>query len=290
MCPMEKNTFETYLIEIKAKYDIEKKGDHSTFLNNPTPASIRNLCVEIFKSSKSNIDNGILKHFFDLKGDEKDKSIIEKFDIDKFRPICHFYKGKTETPKYDIVDLMALLVDLDSRPLSKYLKEGSKQQFESEKEAQEEEFDGKSIVGFSNSETTVDKPKSSIWVMKNLKGILLGCLVVLLLFLGMNYFFKEEECMQWQKDHYVLVDCDAVEENNYDFGDVIPVDQNQLTLKKIEVCDTTPFFIGKKALVYYCKINDKPQYFNHRGYHPLSGQELRRITSHIIEAYVEKCK
>lgn len=284
---MNKNTFETYLIEIKAKYDIEKKGNYSTFLNNPTPASIRNLCIELFKSSESNIDNGILKHFFNLKGDEKDKSIIENFDIDKFRPICHFYKGKTETPKYDIVDLMALLVGFDSRPLSKYLKEDSKQQFEPKKQTKEKELEDKSIVGFHSPRTIINKLyESPIWIMKNLKGVLLGCLTVLLLFFIISYFFKEKECMQWQKDHYELVDCDI--KGLMSFSEIIPKDAYQLQLKKIEVDTNTIFFRGKEAIVFYCKVNDEPEFFNQLGKHPETGKVLKEVTPYIINKYVKK--
>lgn len=96
--------------------------------------------------------------------------------------------------------------------------------------------------------------------------------------------------MQWQKDHYELVDCDAVKGENYDFGAIVPVDQSQVNLKKLNVCDTTSFFIGVKPRYYYCKINDQIECFNQRGYHPLSEQELRRITPHIVNTYIKKTK
>ncbi|WP_213068886.1 hypothetical protein [Flavobacterium columnare] len=47
---------------------------------------------------------------------------LPNFDVDKFRPICNFFKGKTSAPNQDILDVMALLVNLQPRPLGDFLK------------------------------------------------------------------------------------------------------------------------------------------------------------------------
>ena len=277
---MNKNTLQTYLVEIKKKYEIEKNGNHSTFLNNPTPASIRNLCVEILKLDTSKKDYEILKHFFDLKGDENDKRIIERFDIDKLRPISNFYKGKTETPKHDLVDLMALLVDVEPRPLAKFLKA---ENFE--------EDNIPAIIGVVNVDTSniqqkglISKPKSN----NKVGYILLSVVVLSIGFLGLSFWMYQKQCMQWQGDHYEKVDCEV--NGLASFYKVEPVDDHQFKLKRINVTDTTVCFRGKEPIVFYSRVNGKLECFNQMGKHPETGQILKPISNHMLQKYVYKTK
>ena len=276
---MNKNTLETYLVEIKKKYEIEKNGNHSTFLNNPTPASIRNLCVEILKSNTSKNDYHILKHFFELKGDENDKRIIERFDIDKLRPISNFYKGKTETPKHDLVDLMALLVDVEPRPLAKFLKV---------EHVEQENIPA--IIGVVNATTSnqkevlITKPKSN----KKVGYILLSVVVLTIGFLGFSFWMNQKQCMQWQGDHYEKVDCEV--NGLASFYKVEPVDEHQFNLKRVDVTDTTVCFRGKEPIVFYSRINGKLECFNQMGKHPETGQILKPISNHMLQKYVYKTK
>ncbi|WP_338376369.1 hypothetical protein [uncultured Flavobacterium sp.] len=273
---MNKNTLETYLIEIKKKYNDEKNGNHSTFLNNPTPASIRNLCVEILKCTATKNDYKILKHFFDLKEDDKDKKNIENFDIDKLKPICNFFKGKTETPKHDLIDIMALLVGLEPRPLTKYLKSN-----EVEKPPV--------IINVVNANS--EEKKSDDFVKKPSKGfnkikyIIIALMIFIVGFFFMYLFNNKKKCMQWQNNHYVEVECEV--KNFANINDVVPINTNQFSLEKIEVDSTTVFFKGDKPLVFYCKVNGEPEYFNQLGMHPETGKALKPISHYIIDKYIK---
>jgi hypothetical protein len=66
-----------------------------------------------------------------------------------------------------------------------------------------------------------------------------------------------------------------------------PFREEVLKLKQIEVCDTTTFFKEGKPIVWYCKVDGKPEFFNTYGIHPETGKALRPVTKYIIEKYVK---
>jgi hypothetical protein len=278
---MSKNTLESYLAAIKLKYETEKNGVFSTFLNAPSPASIRNLCLEIFKSASSNIDLEILNHFFDLKGNERDKAVIEKFDIDKFRPICNFFKGKTENPNHELLDLMALLVNLESRPLRKYLKGETKKGVDVE------------IVKKSMGiESSINPKPRNNWLQNNIKKVVVTFLISILGLVGINHFTKSKKCMEWVNNHYEEVDCDVISNRNGFLNNrfIYPKDEIALVnFKKIIPCDTTTFFKHKKPCIWYGKsVKGEYEYFTAPGLHPETGKTLKEITWYIIEKHIKK--
>ena len=94
--------------------------------------------------------------------------------------------------------------------------------------------------------------------------------------------------MQWQKNHYEVVDC--TNENQQGLlkqYDIIPFDENQCKLIKIEVSDTTTFFKNGNSLYWYCKVNGKPEFFNTHGVHPETGKALKPVTEYIINKYIK---
>lgn len=279
---MNKNTFETYLIAIKKQYEIAKKGSYSTFLSSPTPASIRNLCVEIFKSSNSNADKEILKHFFDLKGDDTDKALIEKFDIDRLRPICHFFKGKTTAPKHDLVDLMALLINLEQRPLSKYLKNEYEEVEESKPITPENPIP-------EVLPKTPTEDKKTIWFKTNGLKIASGCVIMAILFLGVHYFMKGEQCMEWVNDHYEVVDCDVPNESGDRYISAKEEDSFIADFKKISPCDTLSFKDknGNACLWYGKSLTGEMEFFNKLALHPETKKSLKEVSAHIFNTYIK---
>lgn len=291
---MTKNTSKNYLSAIKAKYDIEKNGEFSHFLNNPTPVSIKNFCIEILKSSNSKTDLDILKHFFSLKGDEKDKLLIERFENDKFRPICNFFNEKTKKPKYELHDLMALLVDLKPRPLRNFLNG----EFEpttislEEKKEKDETKPILPILGF------IDKPDESInkdpinksnsrWFQKSSNLFFIGIIIILLtIIIGINYFTTEKECMAWMENQYEEVNCNILNENPNIIA--IPKDEKLIkNLKKIIPCDTTQYEKNGKACLWYEKSANGNEYefFTFHGLHPETGKTLKKVTATIMNNY-----
>ncbi len=93
--------------------------------------------------------------------------------------------------------------------------------------------------------------------------------------------------MQWQKDHYEPIDCQSNTNGFFSSAPVVPYDEDCIDLQKLEVCDTTTFFIGQKALVWYCKFNGKIEYFDRPGYHPITNKALKPITPYMINKYIK---
>ncbi|MQP52692.1 MULTISPECIES: hypothetical protein [unclassified Flavobacterium] len=94
--------------------------------------------------------------------------------------------------------------------------------------------------------------------------------------------------MQWQKNHYEVVDCKS--ENQQALlkqYDIIPFDEHQSKLIKIEVSDTTTFFKNGKSLYWYCKVNSTPEFFNTHGVHPETGTALKPVSKYIVYKYIK---
>jgi hypothetical protein len=94
--------------------------------------------------------------------------------------------------------------------------------------------------------------------------------------------------MQWQKDHYELVDCSSVKQGITTQNEVKPIDNSTINLKKIEVNRQTQFFKNGKPVVWYSKIKGKLYYFNSYGINPETGKPLKPITDYMIDKYVMK--
>jgi hypothetical protein len=119
--PMCNNTVEDYYkIAVKKRYEEVKNGVNFNFLNSPTRGKLRTLCWELFQQQNRTQDD--LSVFNSLLGLPFDINRKNKFDeqIDKFRPIETFFKGKTDPLNIEVVDMAAILVDFESRPFNKF--------------------------------------------------------------------------------------------------------------------------------------------------------------------------
>ena len=175
---------------------------------------------------------------------------------DKFRPIEDFFLNNSDLADMKSVEIAAILVNYHPRPFLKYVKSNS----EIEKE-EDIEFDNISEKKLIINEQ-IEKDTSFNFSVK--KKVAVGLLSVLGLF-SVGYTSKElvfptKECMQWQVDHYEEVDCDVKGIASY--NDVIPIEGHQLKLKKIDVDSMTVFFKGEKPVVFYWKVDGKPEFFN----------------------------
>ncbi|UPT69895.1 MAG: hypothetical protein M0D53_12230 [Flavobacterium sp. JAD_PAG50586_2] len=105
-----------------------------------------------------------------------------------------------------------------------------------------------------------------------------------------NLVFPEKQCMQWQVDHYEKVDCQDEADTLFANAPIEPIDERAIDLRKIEVCDTFPFFCGGKAVVWYCKVDEEPEFFDGpgAGFHPITKKQLNPITDYIIDKYVKQ--
>lgn len=140
-----------------------------------------------------------------------------------------------------------------------------------------------SIQGKKKDEGGKKEPpvKASYW-----KKILIGGGFVSTLGLGAFGINKmnQPHCMYWKKTNYIVVDCN---ENLPSYINVEPYDKELLeNFREIQVSDTTTFFEAGKAVVWYVKIDGKPEFYSSPGVHPISGKSLNEVTPYIINKYV----
>jgi hypothetical protein len=281
---MKKNTRDSYLKEIKAKYEQEKTGEYASLLAKPTPASLKNLCNIIDDSNISLADKEILNKFYTVK----------KFDIDKFRPICNFYKGITVEPHPSVVDVLALLVNFQPRPLGKYLKseansnENELQKINVSKVISEVEIEKKEEL-----QSEVENKTAYLEKKKISKKAVVGVVVFMAILTILFFSFQRKNCMQWSNDHYEEVSCDEVTNQSIgllgNYSKIKKADQNLMEgFKKIKVCDTTRYFNPDGTpRVWYCKSELGIECFTMPGLHPETEQTLKKITPYIIDKYLK---
>lgn len=276
---------ERYKEAIKAKFEEEKKGIYSSFLISPSRAKLRQLCEEKLKNSKNLDDLNSFKFLFGFDFDASNKNKLQA-NTDKFRPIETFLKGETDLMDLNAINIAAMLVDLNPRPFGLF---SYKEDFSN--------IGNLSLV--KNKEANIDNTEknSSVTINKtqylshnNLKQkITIGLIGFVGIFsIGFtikNVFFKNKECMQWQKNHYEYVDCNKKE--FIELAPIIPVDENLINLKKIDVNKDTQFFSNGKPIIWYSKHNNTIEYYNSYGIHPETGKPLKGITEYMIDKYVK---
>lgn len=303
---MKKNTLEDYKEAIKAKYEEEKSGDYASFLINPSRAKLRDLCIILFTENSTSDDLRIFRNFFGF--DFRDGISTElKKQTDKFRPLETFFKGETDLTDISGIDLAAILVRYNKRPIHRFLKLTDNTIVLEEKTSYsivdknvnfnfEEDKENRTAVVIPNNpikKTFLPRlslqqfQQQTISVPQFFKALVL-LMVVLASFYGIKeLFFPAKDCMQWSNDHYELLDCSSSVQGISSRNEIIPIKKEELDLKKIKVTQQTPFFQNNKAIVWYCKKNDKIEYFSASGFHPENGKPLKPISQYIIDKYIE---
>ena len=303
---MKKNTLEDYKEAIKAKYEEEKSGDYASFLINPSRAKLRDLCIILFTENSTSDDLRIFRNFFGF--DFRDGISTElKKQTDKFRPLETFFKGETDLTDISGIDLAAILVRYNKRPIHRFLKLTDNTIVLEEKTSYsivdknvnfnfEEDKENRTAVVIPNNpikKTFLPRlslqqfQQQTISVPQFFKALVL-LMVVLASFYGIKeLFFPAKDCMQWSNDHYELVDCSSSVQGISSRNEIIPIKKEELDLKKIKVTQQTPFFQNNKAIVWYCKKNNKIEYFSASGFHPENGKPLKPISQYIIDKYIE---
>ena len=287
--PMKNNTIEEYIRAVKAKYEEAKTGEYASFLLNPSPAELKILCLLLFDNGMSKQDQEIVDHFFDLNENANKRKQIEWFHVVKLKPISNFLKGKTETTRVANLDLIAFLVDFNSRPFRKFRTGEEIVKLTADysiNESSRKDKHREPVI--ENSESVFEDFKKRI-ISKRIALVVLSLFVFGSVSYGIkNNFFPKRNCMVWAKDHYNAVDYDTVK----DTAEVIVLNQYLLdNFKKITVSDATLFFKNgdcNHPLVWYGKSPNKSEYeyFTRPGLHPVTGKTLKPISRYIIKKYI----
>jgi hypothetical protein len=240
---------------------------------------LRKLCVERFKENVSVDDLKTFRMFMGFEFSPEHRNRLKE-ETDRFRNIQNFLKGITDTGDRELVNLTAVLVDFNPRPFLKFKKSTI-------------DKNGDSSEVLKDDEPLTPNPTPDTNKKSNLKKKLIFGFLGLTALCSVGYTAKDlvlpkKECMQWQGNHYVEIDCQDETNSFYASSPIVPFDDRTSTLKRVTVSDTTTFFRDSKALIWYCKVNGTPEYFNEPGLHPLTGKALRPITYYIIDKYVKK--
>lgn len=284
---MTKNTQEEYKKKIREKFETEKYGTHADIFLNPSRAKLRKLCFELFKDNTNADDLKIFESFFRFKF-SLDCGKKLKEETDKFRPIENFLKGETEPADFETVNMAAILVDFQPRPFLKFSKKENLDTFiniiEGNPIASSNDKTNKSPENFSAINYPQNHSGATNKKINNKKITLLFLTLATVLGLGFSVkqiFFPKKQCMEWQKDHYVVIDCASETKGLVK----IPYDKSLIDFRRVWPCDTTTFLKDGKAVLWYCKSGDEIELYNKPGFDPVFEKPLKAITPYMVKTH-----
>jgi hypothetical protein len=124
------------------------------------------------------------------------------------------------------------------------------------------------------------------------KAVIILTVFLSLFFMGYavkNLIFPKKECMKWEGDHYEAVDCKNEKVGIGNLTSVAVLNEDLLSLKKIEVNTNSIFFKKGKPIVWYGKsFEGNYEYFNQPGLHPETEKTLKPISEYIIKKYIHR--
>lgn len=107
-----------YQSVVIGKYrDMLRAGVLSSNLMSPSPGNLKRECLLVFYTRYMESDNAILKNFFMPYDERIDLDRMMKiFDIDRFRPLANYLRGRIDKTEIKNIDLLAWLIDFQPRP------------------------------------------------------------------------------------------------------------------------------------------------------------------------------
>ena len=282
-------TFEEYKEGIKAQFQaIKRVGIYgSGDLSNVTPAQLRDLCLRKAENQLSPKDEMVFRYFFNAKEGEKLTRAIENYGIGKLKSVISFLKGEKNSENRNRIELAAILVDFTPRPFYSYFSnEGKELKIEEEplqdmKGKKEDEV--LSLVSEVGNEIKTLPVKS---ILNRHKKVLTKVALLCSLGIGVVTLLPKKECMQWNTNHYEVVDCST--ESSGFLDPRIPINKDRLDLKKLDPKTIKNYFENGQPRVWYDRIDDKIELFNQPGLHPTTGKTLKPITRYIINKYLKE--
>jgi len=305
---------------------MEKKSHEKLHpkLANPSPANLRDHTLMRLSEGLSREDDLVLKDFFNPTNQYGDlESSIRRFELDRFRPVINFVKGRTTKPDESIVKLLAVLLDFEPRPFKSSdwvakqpdeqkppktvdsdtdAKEGNGKYREgiTEKDLGQQNNDG--IIEQDNSSSThveleddngiikTDETKESSKTNISLRGLMIrnkrAFRIVGGAILMMVIFIATYYCIPKQCMCWVEDRYIAVDCQNSPISQqTIALNQSKLeSFRKITRPDTLTEKDENK--VWYSKIDNEVEFFTYPGLHPISPHRpLKAATEHILNKY-----
>ncbi|MBD1434930.1 hypothetical protein H8B06_19065 [Sphingobacterium sp. DN00404] len=302
--------FEKFQMAVRNAYlDLKNEGRLDFGRECPSPGKLRSWCLKRYLENLNHDDEKVFIDFFNSGKSSKDLSVlIEKFDLDKLKPLRSFINGDTKKrPDENIVKLLAVLIDFKPRPYNaSHWNEDSygdnlnnngenpptsssdSEDFPSENlsDTAEAGKEGHTPEAIDQAQVTTTEYKQDIKPIerksKNKTLLYAGSgLVLASVFFIVYNIITPADCMCWNGARYVEVDC----QDKGQPYQIIGLDKNKLAhFQKITRPDTlNDEDIGK---VWYSKINNEVEFFTYPGHHPIKQERsLKAVTKHIIERY-----
>ncbi|WP_010180993.1 hypothetical protein [Aquimarina agarilytica] len=291
----------TYKKEILEKY---KRGD-SDYLKELSPAKIRRDCLLKYEEGLVKKDELKFYAFFNLEeeGSTRDNiRRIKEIDIDRFRPFKNFLIGKTSDTLHDNIELIAILINFEPRPLNNYRNSESVGAIDHVFDEQDQfELSNKSIdIKESRSihktllvEDVKKEDKAKFKKEILVAGFGITAVVVFILITNFSKLkpavtVHTQKCMIWKNDRYKIASCHQLISSKTCNA---PIAYNEVKFnhfKKIEVSAAYPFFseTNQPQVWYQKKGKYEVEFFSAPGIHPLTCKTLKPVTAYIVEKYV----
>lgn len=285
--------FDSFKSEVIVDYVSKKEnGKLSSWMENPTPANLRDHAILCLKNELETDDKNIFQEFFDPKREyESLEFAIKRTDLGKLKSVQNYLIGSTKEPSEIIVKLSAILIDFQPRPYHKWkiekldkgdteISESNNQTYISDEKKVEQPDIQKEDDKLENRLNT-NRISNFSWLNKKSIVSIVGIMTMLPIGLITYNKFKDNDCAYWDGEKYIAVDCG---ERNIEQEIIHVKDKSLLSLRKITRPDTLTAKDLKK--IWYSKVNNKVEFFTGPGYHPVNrDRALKAATIYIIEKY-----
>lgn len=282
--------------------EMKEKRFLDSDMEDPGREKLRNRCLLMFSKKNSKKDNDLIQMFFDPKNEYNDSiRSIEKYDLDKFRPLVDFLKKGKNVREDKNVKLLAWLLNCPSYddwrhgavfPLIK-ASDDYRQLVDDSEKTKTSEHENPINTEKEKIETQSDKEETKthrikIWKNQNIRKSVYA-FVAAFAAVGGSYFtwkLVDKQCMYWTGNEYKAIACDT----KLPEATLVALDNNKVDhLKRITKRDTlTSYSIGK---VFYGKINNKIEFYTDSGDNPQDNKKrLLPMTGYIFNKYILQLK
>lgn len=322
--------FEDYKSSLLDFYHVKRKSHRLTLnLDQPGREKLRKECVEVFFRKNTQKDKDFIRSIFDPRNQFDDQvRSIERFKLDKFRPLVSFMVEGRSTRDEGLVKLLAWLIDFPSynewRELSE---EELKFLFEEAAKKPEEEMENRAVEPDTSEPTSnveepgvVTTPTSTTIIIRDSKPtgkdpdtewpkppvyeprfslpyITISCII--LLFIGITSFVAWERSTIAVRTPAKEEKCMYWNEDHYEpvkcdaqiaNATIIPLDLKKLQhQRKINLSDTlTSYSLGK---VWYKGFVKDHEFFTAAGTYPAdTTRVLKKLTPIILSKYISNSR
>ncbi|MEJ0104203.1 MAG: hypothetical protein WDO19_17275 [Bacteroidota bacterium] len=293
-----------------------KDNELSPLLATLTRANIRQECLNVYterikKGEKE--ETNTLRAFFGVPPAGKNFGyLIEKCNLDKFRPLESLIKKRINNPGMANIELLAWLIDFRLRPYvfgmdvilnDEELAILGKRIDDPDNNKESKSKDTKSSLKNETEKNELPNrkdfnlPPLAVSIKKNKLRMASVIFLIAAICLGSMYIIWQLEgpkqmvlgnvntgCMYWAGDHYEEMPCNEERKDRLK----LPMDLEKMKgFKRIMREDTiTEKSIGK---VYYIRINGTREYYTAGGNHPVDvTRTLHQLTTYIFDKYLNK--